>query len=112
MVLVAEAQNGRDAIEKFTRHRPDITLMDLQMPEMDDLDALETIRGTEGSAFADGSARPAHYRPPQNSNKDIAAHLNITEEVIKGQVRNILAKLGANDRTRAAVICIERGIIS
>jgi len=40
MVLVAEAENGRDAIEQFTRHRPDVTLMDLQMPEMDGLDAL------------------------------------------------------------------------
>jgi CheY-like chemotaxis protein len=86
--------------------------MDLQMPETDGLDALETIRGTEGSAFADGSARPAHDRPRQNSNKDIAGHLNITEEIIKGQVRNILAKLGAKDRTRAAVLDITRGIIS
>jgi len=47
-----------------------------------------------------------------NSNKDIAAHLNVTEEAVKGQVRNILAKLGANDRTRAAVLGIKRGIIS
>jgi DNA-binding NarL/FixJ family response regulator len=47
-----------------------------------------------------------------NSNKDIAAHLNITEEAVKGQVRNILAKLGANDRTQAAVLGIKRGIIS
>jgi len=34
MEVVAEAENGRDAIEKFTRHRPDVTLMDLQMPDM------------------------------------------------------------------------------
>jgi DNA-binding NarL/FixJ family response regulator len=47
-----------------------------------------------------------------NSNKDIAAHLKITEEAVKGQVRNILAKLGANDRTQAAVLGMKRGIIS
>jgi DNA-binding NarL/FixJ family response regulator len=47
-----------------------------------------------------------------NSNKDIAAQLNVTEEAVKGQVRNILAKLGANDRTHAAVLGIKRGIIA
>ena len=34
MELVGEAANGREAIEEFRKHRPDITLMDLQMPEM------------------------------------------------------------------------------
>src|SRR5262249_12822651 len=46
-----------------------------------------------------------------NSNKDVAAQLAVTEEAVKGQVRNILAKLGANDRTQAAVLAIKRGII-
>jgi len=45
MALVAEASNGREAIQQFRKHRPDITLMDLQMPEMNGLDALATIRG-------------------------------------------------------------------
>src|SRR5262249_12354787 len=44
MTLVAEAANGRDAIQQFRTHRPDVTLMDLQMPEMNGLDALITIR--------------------------------------------------------------------
>ena len=42
--LVAEASNGREAIEKYREHRPDITLMDLQMPEMNGVDAVIAIR--------------------------------------------------------------------
>ena len=42
--LVAEACNGREAIEQFRSHRPDVTLMDLQMPEMNGIDALIAIR--------------------------------------------------------------------
>ena len=45
MTLVAEASNGLEAIEKFREHRPDITLMDLQMPDMNGLDAMVAIRG-------------------------------------------------------------------
>ena len=44
MVLVAEAGNGREAIEQFRAHRPDITLMDLQMPLMSGSDAIVAIR--------------------------------------------------------------------
>jgi DNA-binding NarL/FixJ family response regulator len=44
MRLVAEASNGREAIEQFRSHRPDITLMDLQMPEMNGIEALIAIR--------------------------------------------------------------------
>jgi len=46
-----------------------------------------------------------------NANKVIAAQLSISEETVKGQVRNILSKLGANDRTHAAMIGLKRGII-
>jgi DNA-binding NarL/FixJ family response regulator len=177
MVLVAEAENGRAAVELFARHHPDVTLMDVQMPEMDGLSALEAIRshdpharivvlttypgdaqvvralkaGASGyllkstlrkellstirSVYAGRKAlspevtyevaehvgeaplSPTEVRVLQmiadgNSNKDIAAHLNVTEEAVKGQVRNILSKLGANDRTHAAVLGIKRGIIA
>jgi len=45
MVVVAEAVNGRQAVELFRQHRPDITLMDLRMPEMNGVEALTAIRG-------------------------------------------------------------------
>src|SRR5207245_3668211 len=44
MILVAEAVNGREAIEQFRTHRPDVTLMDLQMPEVNGIDAIVSIR--------------------------------------------------------------------
>src|SRR3984957_1474926 len=45
MKLVAEASNGLEAIEQFRIHHPDVTLMDLQMPEMNGVDAIIAIRG-------------------------------------------------------------------
>lgn len=44
MVVVAEAGNGREAVEQFRAHRPDVTLMDLQMPVMSGTDAIIAIR--------------------------------------------------------------------
>jgi YesN/AraC family two-component response regulator len=44
MVLAAEATNGRQAIELFCQHRPDVTLMDLQIPDMTGLEAITAIR--------------------------------------------------------------------
>jgi DNA-binding NarL/FixJ family response regulator len=45
MTIVAECATGREAIQQFRAHQPDITLMDLQMPEMNGLDAIIAIRG-------------------------------------------------------------------
>ena len=45
MKLVAEASNGAEAITEFKKHRPDVTLMDLQMPEMSGIEATIAIRG-------------------------------------------------------------------
>jgi DNA-binding NarL/FixJ family response regulator len=176
MSLVAEASNGREAIQQFRAHHPDVTLMDLQMPEMGGLDAmiairgefpeariivlttydgdvqvlralkagarayllknslhkelLETIRAVHAGKKAlsaeasyqlaehatDDALTPAEVRVLRliaegNANKEIAAQLSISEETVKGQVRNILSKLGANDRTYAAMIGLKRGII-
>ena len=49
MQLVAEASTGRDAIRVFREHRPDVTLMDVRMPDMGGIDALLAIR----TEFAD-----------------------------------------------------------
>jgi DNA-binding NarL/FixJ family response regulator len=176
MTIVGQASNGREAIQQFRAHHPDIVLMDLQMPEMNGLDALMAIRdetpeariimlttyagdaqvlraikaGARGyllksalhrellatiravhagkkslSAEAsyelaehagDDTLTPAEVRVLRliaegNANKEIAEHLSVSEETVKGQVRNILSKLGAKDRTHAAMIGLKRGII-
>ena len=50
MTVVAEASNGREAVEMFLRHRPDVTLMDLQMPVMSGIEATIEIRRVAPSA--------------------------------------------------------------
>lgn len=50
LLLVAEASNGRDAVEQYRKHRPNVTLMDLQMPEMGGIDAITAIRSDSPSA--------------------------------------------------------------
>jgi DNA-binding NarL/FixJ family response regulator len=176
MNLIAEAANGRDAIQQFHRHRPDITLMDLQMPEMNGLDAIIAIRGESpeariivlttyagdvqalralkagarayllkdslhkellatiravhagrksmssevsfqlaehaiDDALTQTEVRVLRLIAEGNANKEIAAQLSTSEDTVKGQVRNILSKLGAKDRTHAAMIGLKRGII-
>jgi DNA-binding NarL/FixJ family response regulator len=176
MKLLAEASNGKEAIEKFRLHRPDVTLMDLQMPAMNGIEAIFGIRSEFPDARiivlttyagdvqvlralkagARGYILKAHVRrelldtirtvhagqkriPPEvaseladhageedlssrelevlrliasgNPNKEIAFRLAIAEETVKSHVTNILAKLGANDRTHAVTIALRRGII-
>ena len=176
MKVVAEGANGREAIQLFRAHRPDITIMDLQMPEMNGLEAIVAIRGEfpgarivvlttyagdvqalralQAGAHAYMLKNLVHKElldairvvqagrktmSPQvscdlaehatdealtkaetdvlrliaagNANKQIADQLSITEETVKGRVRNILSKLGAHDRTHAAMIGLKRGII-
>jgi DNA-binding NarL/FixJ family response regulator len=176
MTLVGEACDGREAIQQFRMHHPDVTLMDLQMPEINGLDALiairnecpgakvimlttyagdvqilralkagaqayllkntlhkellETIRAVNAGKKAlspevsyeiaahatDDSLTPAEISVLRliavgNANKEIANELSITEETVKSRVKCILSKLGANDRTHAAIIGLKRGII-
>jgi len=176
MTLVGEVSNGREAIQQFRTQRPDVTLMDLQMPEMNGLDALiairsefpeariivlttysgdvqvmralkagaqgyliknsahkellQTIRAVHTGKMAlspeasqevavhatDDALTPAEVAVLRliaagNANKQIADQLSINEETVKSRVKNILSKLGANDRTHAAMLGIKRGII-
>jgi DNA-binding NarL/FixJ family response regulator len=176
MVLVGEASNGREAIQQFRAHQPDVTLMDLQMPELGGLDAIIAIRdefpqariivlttytgdvqvvralkaGAQGYLLknslhkelleairkvhagkrvltpevscevanhaTDDALTPAEISVLRliangNANKQIAAQLSISEETVKSRVKNILSKLGANDRTQAVAIGLSRGII-
>jgi DNA-binding NarL/FixJ family response regulator len=174
--LVGEAANGREALESFRVCRPDVVLMDLQMPEMGGIEAITTIRNEfpearvvvlttyKGDmqairAFKAGACgyllksmlrkelldtiRSVHAGkkriPPEiaseiaehhaddvltqreievlqqvaagAANKIVAGQLGISEETVKAHMRNILAKLSANDRTHAVMIALKRGII-
>jgi DNA-binding NarL/FixJ family response regulator len=176
MQLIGEASNGREALEQFRKHHPDITLMDLQMPEVSGMDAISAIRGefpeariivltTHAGDFQVSRALKAGARayllkslmredlletiravhagqkrltaalaaeiaehatdalltPREidvlrlvakgNANKEIAQVLSLANETVKVHVKNILAKLGVNDRTHAVTVGLKRGII-
>ena len=50
MVLVAQASTGREAVQQFRQHRPDVTLMDLRLPDMSGIDAMIAIRAESPDA--------------------------------------------------------------
>ena len=50
MVVVAEASNGREAVQLWKEHRPDVTLLDLRMPELNGVGAIKEIRELDGNA--------------------------------------------------------------
>src|SRR5712671_891690 len=50
MMVVGEAGNGREAVELWKRHRPEVTLLDLRMPELDGVDAIKAIRANDENA--------------------------------------------------------------
>jgi DNA-binding NarL/FixJ family response regulator len=50
VTVVAQAENGRDAVDQWKRHRPDVTLLDLRMPILDGVDAIDQIREIDPAA--------------------------------------------------------------
>ena len=177
MQLVAEAATGTEAVQLHRDLRPDVTLMDLQMPGMSGLDAIIAIKSEVPSARiivlttysgdvlaqralkagaqayvlkslvrteilntirvvhagerrvqADVATEMANHTADASlthrevevlqlvaagcANKVISATLDINQETTKTHIRNILAKLGARDRTHAVSLGLKRGIIA
>jgi DNA-binding NarL/FixJ family response regulator len=176
MEMVGEARNGAEAVERFHALRPDVTLMDLQMPGMNGVDAIAAIRsdcpgariivlttyagdvqavralkaGAVGYLLKNSlrtelidAIRDVHrgQRRVQRdvadeialhvvdealtereisilrlvaigkANKQVAAELGLSEETIKGHLKNIFSKLDVADRTHAVTVAARRGII-
>ncbi len=177
MAIVGEAADGAAAIRLFNELRPDVLLLDLQMPNVSGLEVidrliaqdptarivvlttydteqlamkamsagasayilkssvgrrlLDTIRAVmRGQRYVDPSVASAIAAQADtdeltsreidvlkliskgNSNKLIGEHLLISEQTVKGHVKNIFLKLGANDRAHAVAIAVKRGIIN
>ncbi len=176
MQVVAEAATGTEAVQLHAQHLPDVTLMDIRMPGMGGIEAMQAIRsrtpmarfvalstysGDEeirralqagasayltkdvlddelvktirlvhlGRAYlppAVAATLAAHATRPELTarelevlelivrglgNKQIAHELHIAEYTVKNHVKNVLSKLGVEDRTQAATSALQRGII-
>lgn len=73
--------------------------------------ATEMAEHAADDKLTDREVEVLRYVAAGNSNKIIAAQLNLSEHTVKGHLKNILSKLGANDRTHAVMIAIKRGFI-
>lgn len=176
MTVIAEAANGAEAVAQYVKHRPDVVLMDLRMPDMDGVSAIRTIRGmdprakvvalttyegdadihraltagasayllkdvlVEGLVGAIRSVATGQRVIPAAvantlaesatsialsarevevlrlvakglRNRDIARVIGRTTGTVKSHLKNILEKLGVEDRTEAVTIALQRGII-
>jgi DNA-binding NarL/FixJ family response regulator len=174
--VIGEASDGLQAIEQHRALHPDITLMDLQLPKLSGVDAIQRIRAEEPAArfivltTFDGdediyralqagakayllkgmtveelisTIRAVHSGKTRiaapiaeklaermsgqalttreldvlerivagRSNKEIASDLNISEATVKSHINNLLGKLNVGDRTNAATVAIQRGIV-
>lgn len=176
MELVNSAASGKEAIAMFNKYRPDVTLMDLQLPDIDGvgvitkirddfpqarfvvlttysgdvqaaralkagamgyllksmlrkelIDTIRAVHAGQRKMSAQIASSLSEYLSAEvltprelqvirevsagNANKCIAASLGISEETVKCHMKNILIKLGANDRTHAVVIAMRRGFL-
>jgi DNA-binding NarL/FixJ family response regulator len=174
--VVGFAQNGQEAVDRYTSLKPDVTLMDLQMPMVSGVEAIQQIRRTAPAArfivLTTFDGDEDIYRAMQagakgyllkgmdmeelveairavdagrgripsviaeklaqrvgseeltsrevevlerivagRANKEIAADLHISEATVKSHVNSLLGKLGVADRTHAAVLALQRGIV-
>ena len=176
MLLVAQASTGRQAIEYFGKHKPDVILAEVRLPDISGIEAMIAIRdefpnarfiiltsfgrdneirrslaagaraymlksmpsselidvirqvhaGKKKIPIPIASKLAEHYSDELLSdrevevlrhlvdgkrNRDIAEKLFIAEETVKAHMKHILTKLGANDRTHALAIALQRGVI-
>lgn len=177
MRYIGGAGSAREGLSLFRSLQPDVTLLDIQLPDMNGIDVMAVIRDERpdarvimlttyrGDALASRALRAGalgyllksmlqsdlvgairavqggrKYVPAEiameltarlgdqelsvrelevlrmvaagSSNKRIGADLGISEQTVKGHLKNILGKLSANDRTHAVTIALRRGIIS
>jgi two-component system NarL family response regulator len=174
--VIGSAADGLEGMEIFRSARPDVTLMDLQMPRLGGVEAIQRMRDewrdariivlttfdgdediyramqagakayllkgmeVEELLAAIRTVHAGHARVPSfvaeklaqrvvsqeltarevevlerivagRANKEIADDLNITEATVKSHVNSLLGKLGVDDRTHAAVVALQRGIV-
>lgn len=176
MDVVGEAGDGAQALTRFREVEPDVTLLDIQMPHVDGLQAIAAIRAEFTSArivvlttypgdarakraltlgatayllksstreeILDAIRRAAGGRRAMtaevasdvalhalsemltqrelavlalvatgHSNKEIAERLNVSDDTVKARLQNVMAKLGASDRTHAVTLAMRRGFL-
>ncbi|HEY8997765.1 MAG TPA: response regulator transcription factor [Edaphobacter sp.] len=176
MTLVAQASGGYEAVSLFKQHKPDVMLIDLLMPDLGGIEAIDRIRqdfpqariivlttysgdiqaaralkaGASGyllksmlSTELIDTIRRVHVGQRRiqpeiaseiashidadalsqrevevlslvargSSNKQVGVALHISEDTVKGHMKNILAKLKANDRTHAVLLAMKRGYL-